>query len=809
MKTKKKKQIKKYLFTISLFIIFVLSFIDVKAQPKEVEPINYDFNNNVLLDKDGSYEPNMYNIRNQSEYNGNYLSEYSFETEILKTNTEIGFVDIVDSGNIVINDLFEGHSFILNMTSGTIFSHIIDDNMVFGSLELWIYQTDLAFAYFSLYDDNLEILIIQYHSNGDLIYQDYIDYKIITTAILNEWVHFKIDWYINGTFDFYQNTEKLVSDGYFRRNCSTGIDTIKFYTAIDMITYYDAIDFSIFSLYYKNRNLIPQKEYTNQYEVDKYEFDYNYESFEFNLYSWKQSEYNDTTNDVQIVVAGEQSINKYVDIWTPLINTESYHNGIGFHENLSSYIVNITYNFEVNILDTWTVTMIRIYPQNLTSEYPIAVKFNGQDGKIDIFNIDTLVYDEITSFSVDVEYELNIYLNYYDNIVIYKLTSLNQNFLRIYSLDDGNNWNNLYGLDNTTLYNEKGIAGNTCNVFVFSIGIYENGKYFQSSLDNREFGLMIYELETSWISINHNLITSNSINDYKLYVFNDCAKFLCGIKLRERNIQLEREIINIQKYSFDYDTPYLVFMLFDNFSIPYEVKIEGITLIRDDIESFGSYIYHNCNSDNNYFYVIDNELYYNFNNSLDSGIETMVIEFDVIDVLLDIDVLFTYTSYISSFYEGYVILETYGYFELFNISLSNIPIIKSYNLYNLTNIKKFTLTEIRIYIRTDILDNAIGITKGFVRNLNIWLEVPLLPDYDPIGILELDFLEAMIHVVVRLIIFMIPSLVFRYKFGNKSVIPMWFLMAIVLVISGFIPFWLFFVNVLAIGLMLITKKEGI
>lgn len=827
MKILKNRNYKIFLIAIIIVLIFFLCAIDSKAQEQLFDPISYDFENNVLYDKDGSFEPDMYNIREQFIYTENYIAKYSFEHDEISSEPK-GFItnNGIGCSTEVISSL-DGHSKVLKIYDNSdiaqaYISQEFEQPKLFGNISFWINLGDVDIDYlkyvsFDCYDDLNELglrFLFSFELGDSISYYYDGNWYLLESGILeNQWYNLRFDFNcVSKTTNFYINEILIYPLIPFSYDISN-INKISFATRLDsegfipIVFYIDGLDYSWSDSYYNNRNLIPQKEYTNQLEVDKYEFDYNSEQFEINRNSWTQNEYNETTNDIQVKVPGDQSINKYMSINAPAyVNT--YQNGIQFNDNSSGYIIDVSLSMEIYFIDIWCAHFIYIFTQNINLNYPIAMKLNGATNSIDVYNISSLGYESFSTFTDQVIYEINFYLNYYDNIMIISLNStegFNEIFL---SLDDNDKWNNLYGLDYIQVNNSISSMGDFGLINLYNVGIYENGKYFQSILDNREFGLMIHPIPKSWNSLNHNLITVNSRNDYKLYVFSNCAKFDCGFPLRDRSVQTKREIINIAGYTgytFVYGFPFLVFMLFDNFSIPYEIEIEGVSLVDNNgIKTNARYIYDNTYPNRYFFYCIDNKLYYNFSNSYKLGIETMTIIFDVKDVLLDDSFLFSYTSYITDDYNGLVTLESYEFHESFNIPNDIKPIN---SVYNVSLEQEFTLTEIRIDIKTDLLDFASGYTSGYIQNLNLYYDEPLTPDYDPISVLELDFLEAMIFIVIRLIFFLIPSLIFRTKFGNKSILPMWLLIGLILFISGLIPFWLFFIQIIAIGSMLMLNRS--
>ena len=808
MKIIKNKNVKYLLIGIIITLMFFVSTIDSNAQTTKVEPIYYDFNNNVLYEKDNSFNPNMYNVRNQSEYKGNYESYESFDN--ILTIDELIDWNIYEEGiwsDIVYQDYESGHSNVVLIKDVgddgyCKLDYTFKEYQTTEQIEMWIYPIRTGEFVIRILDIEVSSGIFITFKDNQITYLT-TEHKLLQLYENNFWYHLNIEFNIPNLL------WSITINGFLHNNLEFRGNPVLFneilYQTFELDDnsefIIDAIDFSWTNFYYKNRNLIPKKEYTNKFEVDKYEFDYNSNDFESDLHSWTRNEYNNTTDDIDVLVSGEQSINKYISVWTPS-QIDSYQNGIEFNDDSETRdIINITAQIYFNVIDEWCATIFYIFTKNMHGDYPIGLKFNQYTNNIDVYNITDKSWKTIGSFEIEVMYYINIYLNYYDDIMYISVNSLKV----IFPLDNGVEWNGIWGLHKIQINNSMSSMGFISSFYIYNVGIYVKGKYFESIRDYREFGLMIYEIDDEWNSLNHNFITINSLNDYKLYIFTDCARFLCGNNLRERSIQSEKELINMQEFSFFHSLSYLVFQIFDNFTIPHQVEIKGITLINGNNEIFARYDYF-CNPDINYFYVINNELHYQFYkyDVIRDVSSTMTISFDIKNVLIANDVNITYTSYINPpYYEGYIDLKTYTEFEQYRIPNSDNVITKSYIL---TDIVDFTLTEISIKLYAHIVTPGLT-AKGYLKDINIWIESPLIPDYDPIAILDLDFLDSMIFIIIRLIFFMIPSLIFRQKFGNKSVIPMWILIGITLFISGLIPFWLFFIQLLAFGGMIMLNKN--
>ena len=161
-------------------------------------------------------------------------------------------------------------------------------------------------------------------------------------------------------------------------------------------------------------------------------------------------------------------------------------------------------------------------------------------------------------------------------------------------------------------------------------------------------------------------------------------------------------------------------------------------------------------------------------------------------------------SFITNNYSGNIKLVAYEITEIFTIS-ENDTSVSSYE--NITDITYFTLTSIIIEIQSNI--NSENIPEGYIQNINIYLDKSLFPEFEPIDYLESTFLEKILETMIPLILFIIPSLAVRTRFGYKVVLPIWILLTIVFLFTGFIPFWICFIIFLAITLMVLNKENEV
>ena len=827
----KKKNIKYLLIGIVIILILFINIIDSKGQIEIKDPITYDFNNESILDLDQENIPSYYNIKNQSQYNGNYESEISFEKPLSESITS----DLSDvNSKIEIVDYIYGHSKVLKQydygfdtQEHRVYFQFAQQN--YGSLSFWFFFNNTEnFEYFYLLNDGYSfsqtnILTYLKIKDGNLFshFGDGIggtDTLLLSSNILNNTWYY-IDLVFDCSLDIYSiylnnflkgKDLNFVADNDFDWSSGFSTSSDNLNNGISIFCCLDGLDYSWSNNYYNLRNFISEKEITNYLEVDKYKFDYSNITFETDSMVWKQFEKDDTSDNVKII--SNTYISNYISIWSWY--GQLYSHGFDYTNiGSNSMIIDISFELKVSsISNNDFISNVFIECQNSfnASDF-IKFKFNDSNQDFMIYNESSYAYESKFTYDQDIMYFIDIYMNFYDKILIYDITSDTDNLYEVYHLDYYNN--GIYGVDNITInsicFELENLSSMTFDVY--SIGIYEKGNSLIDFNNNYEFGLMYYLLSESWNSDTHNLLTIDCLNDYELYVYTSYSMFLNGYRLRERKNQTNLEIINLQD-SFDnnypkfiYYNPYLTFQLFGNFTNPYEIEIEGIRLI-DNYGNYvyGNYYYNNSNPKDNWFYAIDNKLHYNFNNSDNVGLETMRISFNINDILLSNESLFSFSSYITNDYLGKIYLCSYHTIEIFNIS--NSESVKNTHL-NLTDYEHFTLREILIEIQAN--SSSYNLSKGYIQNLDIYPEKALFYDFEPIEYLFSTFLEKMIETIIPLLFFIIPSILIKTRYGSKAVIPIWILMTFVFLIVGFIPFWICFVMFLGIGLMFVNKEKDV
>lgn len=629
----------------------------------------------------------------------------------------------------------------------------------------------------------------------------------------NTWFHtsFLIDCTTDKYSMFFNYEQKLDNVNFYNDNkFDYGVNFAIFSNSVvDNHSFFlDALDHSYSYDWNFNRSRIPELLNTEYLEVDKYEFDYDINDFENDFYNWKEFGYILGYNDV--CISSTNDIENQININSTY--GQVYSHGIEYDNiNSNAMIVNITFDIEIlfDVISSNFFHNIYFYDLSNLTHYLSYIYFRTSDSVVKIFDTNTRLGVSWFNYSDNHEYLFNVYINYYDGILIFFAKDLNTDIT--YNYCCSLNRNDYYGLSKIMLFNyclETFIASGFVSTY-YSFGIYENGKSFIKYNDKNEFGLMSYNINSNWNSDYHNLLTIDSNNRYDLFVHNYYEYYLDGYKIREVKNQIESEIFNFADKKdnnypkFSYNNPYLIFRvngLCNNFN---EIEIEGILLIDNKGNGiFGNYYYNNIDSNSNWFYCVDNKLYYNINSSDVYGV--MRISFNVNDILLNNKSIISYTSFITNNYSGNIKLVAYETTETFIIS-ENDTSVSSYE--NITDTTHFTLTSITIEIQSN--NNSENIPEGYIQNINIYLDRSLFPEFEPIDYLESTFLEKMLETLIPLMLFMIPALALRTRFGYNAVLPMWILITIVFLFTGFIPFWICFIIFLAISLMVLNKENEV
>lgn len=342
---------------------YVSSFAPIKRTSWYLEDMNI---NEHMLTKflDSDMNPEFENLA----YGNNidtipvgaqeYNATYTFESDIDNTNTDIEFIDGMESSEpeaIVIDEL-DGHESVLRVKddSSTTLQRVYNNiDQSEGIIELYVYKVDTETTVLhSDYDTPYEGGFSFRLKNNEIQYWDDPNWVQVGSYNTDEWTHLKVSFDCStNTYDLYKDN-KLVSESL---PFVEDMDSLSYFTitqAGDGISYVDAIDYSWDSGYYEGRNLD---------------------------YSESRLLLNDTSTDVSYGNI------KFADTFS-----ENRNNG------------SFSFDFEVS-----TLTSFYFYIRAEESLMGIILRF--KNGNIEIYNgagWDTLISG---AYSINTEHEITIY----------------------------------------------------------------------------------------------------------------------------------------------------------------------------------------------------------------------------------------------------------------------------------------------------------------------------------------------------------------------------------------------------------------
>lgn len=789
---------------LSSYFILGLSLLTQPIKATIQYSDNYTWQENLVYENenDNGIEPNYeYNIRNKSYYTQDYPSHFSFENEIGLVNDSISLITQVDVGYYaeVIPSL-KNHDSVINMTGNNINSQIHCDfgfSDLENIVEFWYYKNNSVQSSSIIFYDNYKRIIqlyIGYLGSAETL-QSYA-YLSRTSVITdttyhykaNNWTHHSIEWYDDDTFSWKVNGRYIVDGVQTYKTQVYGITAINFYVQDISYVCIDALgnnDMIKIPYYTPMDNYIPEIIITNDLEIDKYEFDYNYDSFENNEYDFYSEEpiplmntifmnnIDDITNDITIF-QNDMDAN---------YNTKLYYDC-----NSTSNIINVSFDFKVNSIDDGNYVYFLVDSYDVVNSYGILI---AGDMNFYYFSVltDTWI-DTGTDFILDELYSVNMYLNYQDG---FGIVYINDVFLISFTLIDDSENVVPYGIDHIELIFTKDSEDTKFTYINFyNYGIYENGTSLKS-LDNNDknYGLLSYNINSENIlTLRSNLLDINILQDCSIYNYDDYLDFFDnGNEIYSRGNHSGLDIYNLVN-DFTYLYSKLIFVVYNNISYPNYIKSEGLYLDNGIDEFYVNQIYYfHSEKDDNYFYVDNNKLYYTFNNSELDNPEFMSISFNTIDYLVFSNYSIGFNSYITNNYTCRLTIN-YDDYSTTNYYI-NKSISEKYSQYNLT--EGLYITNLVITVIVDDFDTANGLTDGYIDTIQIGIPYNTFDDFiDDLddSLLDLEFLEGIVYVMIILIFLIIPCYLVYQRYGKKVVIPMYLLIVIVLMISTFLPIWL-------------------
>lgn len=794
---------KKYILLgllIGLSLIFGLSLLIQSSKGTIQDSYNYTWNENIIYESENSegITPNDdYNIRNKGYYTQDYKATFDFRNDIGKINSSIPLISKVENGAYVeVLDNIDGHDSVLYLDTSIVDKNIYGNFYFYdleGSIDFWIMKnctTDTSTI--TLYDDLNPICVIYFKDDGNYWYLDDSAPFLTDTGYVyleNCWIHMRIDWYSDNTFDLSINGGYIIDGMNCFGTMTHGINRISFWNTVDSCFYLDAfgIDDAVYDgidYYDIYDNLIPEQVILDDLEVDKFEFDtYNYDSFENNEYSITSTEAAPFLNDIFLNEISDLDTNI---IWNHIPDASTSFSYIDLDVGLTDNIINFSVDLNLKSYPTSEVIYFYFYPYNFIGGNPIQFKI-GSTHYLTVY--DFLLNGNFGNIFVPLSTDItiNCYINYIDNLGY--LTYDFSDTVTMFNIDDRDDSYDFYGLENFQIVLYQVSMASENYIEFQNIGIYNNNTSFKNNTEN--FGVISYDINSELIPIiNCNLLDININQDYLLYNYNDFNSFfLNGNNFLERNNYTNLNTYNLVN-DFTYLYTKLIFLVYDNVSYPTYLKLEGLYL-SNDISNYyiQTYSYFHSDNQDNYFYVNNNKLYYYFNNSLESNPEFMSISFYPINYLILDNYSIGFNSYITNNYSCELQL---NYNDL---SYSDFIINKSnsvkYSQYNLT--AGLYITNLVITVSVDDFNTAIGYSNGYIDAIQLGVRYNvfdnIIDNLDD-SLLELDFLEGIVYVIIILIFLIIPCYLVYERYGKKVVIPMFILIVIVLMISTFLPIWL-------------------
>ena len=179
---------------------------------------------------------------------GHYEATYSFEGD---EGVPDGW--IVGGGATVstISD-FQEHNKVMTILGdgGAGWDYVYNsfDNQLFGVIELWYATSDvITQSRIQIQDGGIASICIRAASGGTLQYLDGTPtWHVVGAMSTDTWYHFKIQWYVDNTYDLYIDRVLIDSGITFYSNMSTGLDRILIQQYIaSHIQYVDAVGIKI------------------------------------------------------------------------------------------------------------------------------------------------------------------------------------------------------------------------------------------------------------------------------------------------------------------------------------------------------------------------------------------------------------------------------------------------------------------------------------------------------------------------------------------------------------------------------------
>lgn len=822
---------------LNYFIVFFTPTININTDNNSIiflkastpTDLDYNFQSNQVGNGYLAFE----NLKHYNQLTNNYNASYSFINETGLSGTNILFVDaaVIDSGcSANISSNYNQHNEVLRIydddtTPNVELTHTFLNAQTSGTIEFFWLTDDIAKTSGINFRESTSLSISIYITNGQFLYYSG-GYHSVMKAESNQWFHNKIIFDCStDTFDWYINGIKKVNNGLFRTN-STNIDDMYIYSSGSQGNYngyYDAIGFSWLSNYTVGLNINPIIENVNSNLLtnDKYEFDINknenpicyntQKKWNPNLVDWKLNKIDDEVyierenkntnvygqlvnyNGNGIVLEAWKENNTLIGVYNNSLDISS----IDFLITIDFYFQCIQYNpfpplptknqlrFSLFGLNNSRGTLFRIFQADdnysiayLQRYYPITDTWYNMTEINNINNPNTL-YTLNISERIHAPYDYEFVLDLYKNNT-YECT---------YTIP---NYNNTFGL-NKFYINALSVYSEILTVRIQNIGIYNYG----ISLC-REKGYVKTNSKTdSWYPLRQNLISlqnNNFANNY-IYGYNVVGGWQFFII---SNKSLDSLIWNLYDYSgswsyLDNATLFMVNNEYINNTI--EASITGIKLIQNSYIYYPTYEFSNyVNENDTIFYVSNNRLYYDLEIDNSDKLEYAQITFNINDISsLNRSFSMSYKMNLP-YFDSTILL--YYTDTSFNYWLSNTYVITTNTI-----LPQNKIIDKITYL---ITDNNVSYTDNFTGYFS---------DFSLIYYPNVDFIITTNNffgiIPIILVVIVIPYLVSIRTKLRFLFLPLIFLMSVIGMIGGLVPYWFgTIICIFVIAYYILTKKFG-
>jgi len=731
-----------------------------------------------------------FNLSNMTTVNtGLYNASYSFTNDVIGDDP-LNW-DIIETGGDVNITNEAGHTkvVLLNDTLGTGncgISRTISKTT--GTYEYWFMTNDSTGVTFLTLEDTVATTgSINFRINGgEFRYRDTASEKVIMTCNDNQWYHIRIEFDASTDWHLWINgVSKDGGGGYGYYNTPNLFDMIRFQTAApsDFLNYLDGIGFNWLSNYSTgvNRYPIMNQTFSESKTVDRYEFSFEginnpHDFFDDNPNGWSDIE----------------SIYDYVDVVPVIFSPNAFVGiqckGVGVHYGLEKDdfathgdLFNITFGFENSLFtDTAGLEYLKVYSYDDTEVMRLRVNYAGDFSYYDGSGYNTL----LSGLTIDEYYEINAYINYYDESVIlmFFIDGIYEDTYYFPLMTYGKEGVNWIELD---LYGNNAVT--EIYMKLDYVGIYLNG----SSIVDNAYGFNAVDFNNptgNWNYAEQNLFSFNGNGNYTLI---KCEQFLgfsyyggyADIILNSREYDGTELFYNtIERMDYDYDDPSLVAFLDVNdiFYNITKIEVEGVYLVEGVNSYYPTMTYSNINVNESYFYGVGNSLRFKLLYD-DSNLEYIRIDFNI-------------PNNLAEDRSGRFMGDRNGNFAQFRFiftdaSYSGLDVPISYYTQSIIFDQSKILDKFALLI-TDNDDYDGGNCTGYITAITlVW---------NPDIALTITSLNLLGMITILLII-IIPTLVFSRRLGSKVVIPILLLMSLLCVTNGLIPVWLFVVIAIGLG----------